>query len=394
MLKHYKVLIAIVGVIMGLIAIPANAATVSITGTTYGSATVVVVEKYYTIDKIDGRVQEEEVAPNAKPAKGKCETRHWASSAYINGQGKIVANPHENFVARGCPCPESVTHSTARFCEVAPVHCMNGLWPKGEVPPIPKIHVKFIAVKKFIRTLHLKVVALMQAHVSGKLLCGSGGGFVEGGASASGSINFSWSGSGTNKGTLLSRGLKSLKFKADNSVTLKVNAKGQAKAHLDLTCTVQPPQPVCTNGGTNYPVCTPPPPPPCTVTNTCPPPPPPTHWTQVTCTGFEEISGGGSFLVDCAVSDDNGAPIGLSVSTSPYYTVSGINCLSQSGAPSCTGNGTYEFRVDGVNNTSQIQQASMTITATANGVPAPFQTDFNVDPINGGFSKKGVKETK
>lgn len=109
------------------------------------------------------------------------------------------------------------------------------------------------------------------------------------------------------------------------------------------------------------------------------------HWTQVTCQGFEEISGNGSFLVTCNVQDDNGASIALSVSPSQYYTVSGINCSSQGGTPSCVGDGTYQFRVDGVNNTSNIVQASMTVTATANGVPANYVTDFNVDPASGGF---------
>jgi hypothetical protein len=115
--------------------------------------------------------------------------------------------------------------------------------------------------------------------------------------------------------------------------------------------------------------------------------PPPKHWTQVTCTGFEEISGGGSFLVDCAVSDDNGAPISLSVSNdSAHYTVSGVNCYSQGGTASCTGNGTYEFRVVGINNSSSVEQATITVTASANGVKSdPFTATFPVDPSGGGF---------
>lgn len=185
--------------------------------------------------------------------------------------------------------------------------------------------------------------------------------------------------------------------------------------HKSTTITVSTVEYSCPSGWTlegssckNCPPCPPPPPPPpakCppgTVgtppncyTPTCPPgtvgtppnctTPPPAHYTQVTCSGFEEISGGGSFLVDCDVQDDNGAPIALSVSTSPYYTVSGINCYSQGGTPSCTGDGTFEFRVDGVNNSNNVVQASMTVTATANGVPAYYKADFNVDPSGGGF---------
>jgi hypothetical protein len=117
------------------------------------------------------------------------------------------------------------------------------------------------------------------------------------------------------------------------------------------------------------------------------PPPPPPHHTQITCTGFEEISGGGSFLVDCDVSSDNGAPISLSAHSNDSNTrVSGINCISNGGTPSCPGNGTYEFRVTGNNSGSTILYSSITAVASANGVPATFTSDpFPVDPSGGGF---------
>ncbi len=111
------------------------------------------------------------------------------------------------------------------------------------------------------------------------------------------------------------------------------------------------------------------------------------HWTQISCTGFEEISGGGSFLVDCAVSDDNGAQISLDAhSNNGNSRVSGINCFSNGGSQTCPSGGTFEFRVTGINNGSSVLSSSITATASANGVNATFTSDpFPVDPSEGGF---------
>jgi hypothetical protein len=108
---------------------------------------------------------------------------------------------------------------------------------------------------------------------------------------------------------------------------------------------------------------------------------------QISCTGFEEISGGGSFLVDCDVSNDNGAPISLDAhSNDGNSRVSGINCYSNGGSASCPGNGTFEFRVSGINDGSDIVHSSITATASANGKSATFTSDpFPVDPSGGGF---------
>lgn len=122
--------------------------------------------------------------------------------------------------------------------------------------------------------------------------------------------------------------------------------------------------------------------------HTPPPPPPPVeHWTEISCTGFEEISGGGSFLVDCGVSDDNGALISLEAhSNNGNSRVSGINCFSNGGSQTCPSGGTFEFRVSGINNGSSILSSSITATASANGVKATFTSDpFPVDPSEGGF---------
>jgi hypothetical protein len=92
-------------------------------------------------------------------------------------------------------------------------------------------------------------------------------------------------------------------------------------------------------------------------------------------------------LVDCDVSNDNGATITLTAhSNDANSRVSGINCYSQNGAASCTGNGTFEFRVSGINSGSTILYSSITATASSNGVDKTFRSDpVPVDPACGGF---------
>jgi hypothetical protein len=115
--------------------------------------------------------------------------------------------------------------------------------------------------------------------------------------------------------------------------------------------------------------------------------PPPSHYTNVSCVGFEEVSGGGSFLVDCDVSNDNGAVITLDAHSNDTNTrVSGTNCYSQGGTPSCHGSGTFEFRVSGINDGSSIVYSSVTVVASSNGVDKKLRSDpFPVDPSSGGF---------
>jgi len=115
--------------------------------------------------------------------------------------------------------------------------------------------------------------------------------------------------------------------------------------------------------------------------------PPITHFTQVSCTGFEEISGGSSLVVDCDVSNDNGAPITLDVGyDTSVLQVSGMRCISQNDAASCLGNGTYEFRVKGINDGTSVIHATMTMVATSNNVASKsFVASFDVDPSCGGF---------
>lgn len=110
--------------------------------------------------------------------------------------------------------------------------------------------------------------------------------------------------------------------------------------------------------------------------------PPVTHFTNVSCTGFEEIFGAESMIIKCDVSNDNGAPISLDAhSNDGNSRVSGINCYSQGGTPSCLGNGQFEFRVTGINGGSTVLFSSITVTASSNGVNKTWTSDpFPVDP--------------
>ena len=122
----------------------------------------------------------------------------------------------------------------------------------------------------------------------------------------------------------------------------------------------------------------------CEEEHTCPPP---EHFTEISCRGFEEISGGESFLVDCDVNNDNGAPISLKANSNDGNSrVSGISCISNGGSPSCPGKGTFEFRVTGINKGPTILSSSVTAIATSNGIPASWNSgSFPVDPEEGGF---------
>jgi len=117
--------------------------------------------------------------------------------------------------------------------------------------------------------------------------------------------------------------------------------------------------------------------------------PPVQHWVQVSCTGFEELFGGESMIIKCDVStDDQNAMISLDAhSNDANSRVSGINCYSQGGSPSCKGNGQFEFRVSGINDGTSTLSSSVTVTASASGVSSkPWTSDpFPIDPSGGGF---------
>lgn len=116
-------------------------------------------------------------------------------------------------------------------------------------------------------------------------------------------------------------------------------------------------------------------------------PVPVTPHVQVTCTGPEEISGNGSIIIKCDVSNNTGGSISLDAHSNDANSyVSGINCYSQGGSPSCQGgSGQFEFRVNGVNNGSTVLMTSVTVTATTNGANDSHTYTFKVDPAGGGF---------
>jgi len=95
------------------------------------------------------------------------------------------------------------------------------------------------------------------------------------------------------------------------------------------------------------------------------------------------MTGGGSLLVVCQVSNDNGAQIALSAdvtSNTGNLRVSGINCSSQ-GTPACQGNGVYEIRLAGTNDGTSPVYSDLAIVATSNGVPSStFRQTIKVDP--------------
>jgi hypothetical protein len=111
----------------------------------------------------------------------------------------------------------------------------------------------------------------------------------------------------------------------------------------------------------------------------------PSHFTNLTCQGQEEVTGGGSSVLVCKVSNDNGAEIALNVqvtSNSGNLLVSGIQCTSQGGTPTCMGSGTYEVRLKGVNNNADRTPvfANLEATASSNGVRSDtFRQTFQVD---------------
>jgi hypothetical protein len=171
----------------------------------------------------------------------------------------------------------------------------------------------------------------------------------------------------------------------------KAKANARSNASTKTTCTsstatvTQPVTTTVVNTTTTVPTTT-------VVTTTTPPTTtttPPQHFTNLTCQGQEEVTGGGSSKLVCNVSNDNGAEISISakvLSNPGNLLVSGIQCSSQGGSPTCKGAGTYEIRLGGVNDTTSPIYSELKVTATSNGVPSePFDQVFKVDPSCSNF---------
>jgi hypothetical protein len=239
---------------------------------------------------------------------------------------------------------------------------------------LPKGAVTFIGptviVSHFTFSAKTTVTAHVHATLSATASCTAGGAS----ASTSGSVG----GEGSALVTFVASGKTRAQAKTNatagaqkaairESGSLQGSAKADAKLNLSIAawakCSSQPgPQPT-------------------------PTPQPPHHFVNISCTGFEEVTGGRSFLVDCDVSNDNGATITLDAhSNDGNSRVSGVNCFSQGGTPSCHGAGTFEFRVTGINDSMNIVSSSITATASSNGVDKTFRSDpFPVDPSCTGF---------
>jgi hypothetical protein len=123
--------------------------------------------------------------------------------------------------------------------------------------------------------------------------------------------------------------------------------------------------------------------------SSCPAAPPVvvTPTVQVTCTSPEEITGNASVLMKCDVSNNTGGSISLDAHSNDANSyVSGINCYSQGGAPSCSGgSGQFELRINGVNNGSAVVMTTVTVTATSGSASASHTYTFKVDPSSNGF---------
>jgi hypothetical protein len=109
----------------------------------------------------------------------------------------------------------------------------------------------------------------------------------------------------------------------------------------------------------------------------------PNHWVNVGCTSPEEITVGGSVLVDCVVTADSGQITLSVVNDDTNSRVSGVNCYSNGGSQTCPSGGTFEFRLTGEHEGT----TSVTVKAMANGVTSePVHIGpMPVDPADGGF---------
>lgn len=248
--------------------------------------------------------------------------------------------------------------------KVGPVNCGNLLRFKA-----PKSHIvtgKVILVRS---TLRLKV--LLQAAVSVYVqdTCGHAQASVE--ASARINLNIFLKAHGNVTAKMFGKSVVNFVENVQASVACPNTTTGTT---VNTTTTTTTTTQTTTTTTTTVP------------TTTTTPPPSQLHFS---CTGFEEISGGGSFLVDCKAVSDNGAEIFLDTSSSANVNVSGINCLTNGGGQSCPSGGTFEFRATGVNDTNSIETGSITVTVSASGNKDASQTyTFPVDPSGGGFLRQ------
>jgi hypothetical protein len=116
---------------------------------------------------------------------------------------------------------------------------------------------------------------------------------------------------------------------------------------------------------------------------------------RFTCTSFEEVIVGESFLERCAVEDDTGAYLYLDAQPNLsndglfHSNVTGINCVTNGGQQWCPNGGTFEFRVHGINDwvpPPDFIMSSIDVTVSAaNAQDVTHTYSFAVDPSCTGF---------
>ncbi len=371
---------------------------------------------------INGKLEVRAIMPHGLPKSERVDCRWgdfaWSDWRTSNG-GEVWAPVGHHGWTHAC-----LVHGVWRQIGGGPGqwNCGNVVKPIGAPLPRGAVKVKWSeikVVKHFTYTVTLQVEAKASQEASAMASCSLPGVNAASTVHAAGvatAIVIVNARATSSQQAIVKAKAKVVNIKASHEASLFREAKanvgvllqGQASAYCSQQVSLPPPPKTCTELGTcpPPPSCTElgtcPPPPSCTELGTCPPEPkcyegeegiypnchrPVKHYTEVSCRGFEEISGGESFLVDCQVSDDNGARISLDAySNDGNSRVSGINCYSDGGAETCPNGGTFEFRVEGINNSTNIVYSSITVIASANGVEKEFKSNpFPVDPYEGGF---------
>lgn len=362
---------------------------------------------------LNGKLEVRAIMPHGLPKSERhhCEWNDFAWSDWeTSNGGKVWAPAGHHGWTHACK-----VHGVWRQIGGGPGqwNCGNVVKPIGAPLPHNAVKVKWseiVVVKHFTYTVSVNVKAEAKKEEIAMASCALPGAAAAASVQGSGLAVAEASASGTasSEAEALVKAKAGAEAKlGKDEATLLAEAKTEANVKLNGSatafCASQERPRTCTELGT----C---PPPSCTELGTCPPsckethtcsctethtcsceeehtcPPPPEHWVHLSCTGFEELSGRASMLIDCAVEDDNGAPIFLKAEANDGNSrVSGISCISHEGAQTCPGKGTFEFRVSGKNEGVSVLESSVTVTATANEVSASLTESFPVDPAEGGF---------
>jgi hypothetical protein len=100
---------------------------------------------------------------------------------------------------------------------------------------------------------------------------------------------------------------------------------------------------------------------------------------QLSCQGFDEISGGGTFELDCVATSDNGASVQVTAQQG------NANISVSPAEQNCSSGTACSFMVTGHNDGSTVLTSSVLVVAQANGAQATWDGSFKVNPGNNGF---------